>query len=83
MFKSIIEFRFIEKISGTGKNSGKPFQMVKLANPNTFENFTFFSSANTNFPDFNSGDKVCAYLTIKDFGGNLSTELTGLELWKS
>lgn len=35
-----MQLKFLSENYGTGKTSGKPYHMLKLADPNTFENHT-------------------------------------------
>lgn len=78
MLKSITPLVFIDLNEGIGKNSKKPYRMVKLANPLTYENFTLNCDPNKQFVNFNSGEKVLVTCDIKDFYGNTNLLVTDI-----
>lgn len=56
-----MEYVFIESMNGIGKNSNKPYHLIKLACPKTFQNHMLSYDPAYISPDsiaFRSGDKV-------------------------
>lgn len=79
------QYVFIEENSGIGKNSGKPYHMLKLASPDTYENHRI--NYDPNYVDFTKisakrGDLVELQLELRTPYDNTQPICTGLQLAK-
>lgn len=79
------KYVFIEENSGIGKNSGKPYHMLKLASPDTFENHRI--SYDPNYVEFSKvgikrGDLVTLELDLRTPYDNTQALCTGIQLAK-
>lgn len=79
------KYVFIEENSGIGKNSGKPYHMIKLASPTTYENHRLSYDPNyldfSKFP-FKRGDLVTLELDLRTPYDNTQPLCTGIHLAK-
>lgn len=79
------QFVVIEEMSGTGKNSGKPYHMLKLASPETYENHRI--NYDPNYIDWNKvgikrGDLVLLDLDLRTPYDNTQAVCIGIQLAK-
>lgn len=82
---SVEKYVFIEEMSGTGKESGKPYHMLKLASPETFENHRI--SYDPNYVDWSKvhikrGDLVTLDLALRTPYNNTQPVCTAIQLAK-
>lgn len=79
MFKAEQDFVFVSIQEGISQKTGKPYRMIKLANPKTFENVTLnASNPNQQLASFAQGDLVRPKLSIGEFFGRVSVSLVDL-----
>ncbi len=76
------KYVFIEENSGIGKNSNKPYHMLKLASPDTYENHRI--NYDPNYVDFTKisakrGDLVELQLELRTPYDNTQAVCTGLQ----
>lgn len=79
MFKAVRELVFIEINEGVGKDSGKPYKVVKLGDPVTFENYKLNADPESKLVKFTKGEKVLPTVGLVDFFGRTQVQLLDLQ----
>lgn len=78
MFKGEKDFVVIEVLKGTSTKSNRPYMMLKVANPETYENFTLSCDVTRNYADFSKGEKVKLKIDLVDFYGKTQIMVTDI-----
>lgn len=68
---------YIEEIERTS-NKGNQYSQIKLADPDIYENYTFFKSNELDVSNLKRGDKVTALLELVPNGFNNNINLLQL-----
>jgi hypothetical protein len=78
MFKSEQELVFIDMNEGISQKTQKPYRIVKLANPRTFENYSLSADPHVKLATFTKGEKVLPKIDLVDFFGRTQVQLIDL-----
>lgn len=78
MFKAEQDFVFVSMNEGVSQKTQKPYRMIKLANPKTFENVTLNADPQQQLTTFAQGDLVRPKLSIGEFFGRVNVSLIDL-----
>lgn len=79
MLQTKMPLVFIDERRGESKN-GKPYQFIKLANPQTFENYELFAEGIV--VDVPKGCKVNVELSLNSNFGRTGVSIVGMSMLK-